>query len=190
MDNINNCHTLFLDRDGVLNERIIDNYVTSTKDFVIMPGVLEAMSIFAKYFDHIFIVTNQQGIGKGLMTESDLEHIHNAFIQEVKQAGGRIDKIYHCSALKDQHSFMRKPSIGMALQARKDFGDVVLRDSIMIGDTKSDMLFGRRAKMKTVLVGDEKQVVLNYPHLIDYYYPTLLDFARQLPNLCENSKSK
>ena len=73
---------------------------------------------------------------------------------------------------------MRKPSIGMALQARRDFPDVVLKQSVMVGDTASDMLFGRRAGMTTVLVGDEPEIGRKTPHLVDYYYPDLLSYAK------------
>lgn len=173
---------LFLDRDGVLNERIIDGYVTRLDDFRIIDGVLEAMAIFSRHFDRIFMVTNQQGIGKGLMSVDDLDRIHNWFVEQVNGAGGRIDRIYFCPALKAQHSFMRKPSIGMALQARRDFPEVVLRKSVMVGDTRTDMLFGRRAGMRTVLVGDEPQVAANEPHLVDFYYKDLLTYAKILDN--------
>ena len=172
--------TLFLDRDGVINERIIDGYVTRPEDFRLIDGVLEALAIFARRFDHIFMVTNQQGIGKGLMTEADLEAIHANFLRQVTEAGGRIDRIYHCPALKSEHSFMRKPSIGMALRARKDYPGVVLRRSVMVGDTESDMLFGRRAGMQTVLVGDDVEAARKNPHLVDYMYPDLLAYAKSL----------
>lgn len=171
---------LFLDRDGVINRRIIDGYVTRREDFVLIDGVLEAISIFARKFDRIFMVTNQQGIGKGLMTENDLADIHDWFLKQVESVGGRIDRIYHCAALKAEHSFLRKPSIGMALQARRDFPDVVLKQSVMVGDTASDMLFGRRAGMTTVLVGDEPEIGLQFPHLVDYCYPDLLAYAKSL----------
>lgn len=171
---------LFLDRDGVINERIIDGYVTRPEDFHIIDGVLEAMAVFAQKFDRIFMVTNQQGIGKGLMTVADLEAIHNDFLRKVEAAGGRMDKIYFCPALKVEHSFMRKPSIGMALQARREFPDIKLKQSIMVGDTESDMLFGHRAGMQTVLVGPEPHLAHKYPHLIDYYYPNLLAYAKSL----------
>lgn len=171
---------LFLDRDGVINRRIIDGYVTRREDFVLIDGVLEAISIFARKFDRIFMVTNQQGIGKGLMTENDLADIHDWFLKQVVSVGGRIDRIYHCAALKAEHSFLRKPSIGMALQARRDFPDVVLKQSVMVGDTASDMLFGRRAGMTTVLVGDEPEIGRQFPHLVDYCYPDLLAYAKSL----------
>lgn len=172
--------SLFLDRDGVINRRIIDGYVTRREDFILIDGVLEAMAIFAHKFDHIFMVTNQQGIGKGLMTEADLADIHGWFLQQVESAGGRMDRIYHCAALESEHSFMRKPSIGMALQARREFPDVVLKKSVMVGDTASDMLFGRRAGMTTVLVGDEPEIGRKTSHLVDFCYPNLLAYAESL----------
>jgi len=171
---------LFLDRDGTLNQRIMGGYVRSQEEFIILPGVLEALRIFAEKFDRIFIVTNQQGIGKGLMTEDDLDNVHGLFLKQVENAGGRIDKIYFCPALKSENSFMRKPSIGMAVKARHEYPEVKLKECVMVGDTMTDMLFGRRAGMKTVLVGDEPEVAHQYPHLVDLRFDTILEYAQAL----------
>ncbi len=171
---------LFLDRDGTLNVRLVDDYVKRPEEFVFIDGTLEALAILSQRFANVFIVTNQQGIGKGLMSVQDLEDIHRPFLQQVEQAGGRIDKIYFCPNLKSDHSFNRKPSIGMALQARHDYPNINLKHSIMVGDSRSDMLFGRRAGMTTVLVGDETQIAHSDAHLVDRYHPTLLDFAQAL----------
>lgn len=177
---MNEGRSLFLDRDGVLNRRIVDGYVIRPDDFEVLPGVLEALALMSKVFDHIFVVTNQQGIGKGLMTEEELKVIHDGFVSQVEAAGGRIDRIYHCAALKTDHSFCRKPSIGMAIMARHDYPGLRLKDCVMVGDMASDMLFGRRAGMTTVLVGDEAEVATKHPDLVDYYYPSLLDYAKRL----------
>lgn len=171
---------LFLDRDGTLNVRLIDDYVKRPDEFELIDGTLEALALLSQRFNHLFIVTNQQGIGKGLMSVQDLEAIHRPFLQQVEQAGGKIDKVYFCPNLKSDHSFNRKPNIGMALQAHRDFPDISLKHSIMVGDSRSDMLFGRRAGMTTVLVGDETQIAHSDAHLVDRYYPTLLDFAHSL----------
>lgn len=171
---------LFLDRDGTLNQRIMGGYVRSAEEFIILPGVLDALRIFAEKYERIFIVTNQQGIGKGLMTEEDLNIVHGLFLKQVEEAGGRIDKIYFCPALKSENSFMRKPSIGMAVRARHEYPEVKLKDCVMVGDTMTDMLFGRRAGMKTVLVGDEPEVARQYPHLVDLRFDTILEYAQTL----------
>ena len=173
-------YSLFLDRDGVLNQRIVNGYAIHPEDFIIIDGVLEAMKIFDKIFKRIFIATNQQGIGKGLMTEDDLALLHNNFQKDVENAGGRIDKIYYCPKLKSENSFDRKPSIGMALKARRDFPEVRLNQSVMIGDSLSDMQFGKHAGMTTVLVGDEAWIAKRFPQIVDYHYNTLFDFAKTL----------
>ena len=172
--------SLFLDRDGVINVRIVDGYVSTPDEFVFEDGVLEAMAIFASKFSHIFVVTNQQGIGKGLMTDGQLSAVHDKMLREIAAAGGRVDRVYHCPELKAARSFMRKPSIGMALQARRDFPDVNLHQSVMVGDMATDMLFGRRAGMTTVLVGSFRNVARQNAHLVDFYYDNLLAYAQTL----------
>ena len=166
---------LFLDRDGVLNTLRRNDYVKTPDELEILPGVSEAMALLRQQFARIFIVTNQQGIGKGLMTEADLQAIHDKLLAAI----GPVDRIYHCPELERSHSFRRKPNIGMALQARHDFPDIRLKGSVMIGDSRTDMLFGRRCGMTTVLVGDNSDVALSDPYLVDYRYASLLDAAQQ-----------
>ena len=167
---------LFLDRDGVLNVLRHNDYVKCPDELVVLPGVPEAIRLLRSHFGCIFIVTNQQGIGKGLMTEADLTAVHEKMLAEI----GPIDRIYYCPELERLHSFRRKPNIGMALEARRDYPEVRLKESMMVGDSMTDMLFGRRAGMTTVLVGDNSDVWQKQPHLVDYRYPTLLDYARSL----------
>ena len=166
---------LFLDRDGVLNTLRRNDYVKSPDELEVLPGVPEAMALLRQQFGRIFIVTNQQGIGKGLMTEDDLDAIHAKLLAAI----GPVDRIYHCPELERAHSFRRKPNIGMALQARHDFPDIKLKESVMIGDSRTDMLFGRRCGMTTVLVGDNSNVALSDPYLVDFRYASLLDAAQQ-----------
>lgn len=166
---------LFLDRDGVLNTLRRNDYVKSPDELEVLPGVPEAMALLRQQFGRIFIVTNQQGIGKGLMTEDDLDAIHAKMLAAI----GPVDRIYHCPELERAHSFRRKPNIGMALQARHDFPDIKLKESVMIGDSRTDMLFGRRCGMTTVLVGDNSDVALSDPYLVDFRYASLLDAAQQ-----------
>lgn len=167
---------LFLDRDGVLNVLRPNDYVKSPDELELLPDVKEALDLCRRHFDRIFIVTNQQGIGKGLMTEADLEAIHRKLMEGV----GPVDRIYHCPELERSHSFRRKPNIGMALQARRDYPDIRLKDSVMVGDSKTDMLFGHRAGMTTVLVGANSSVATDEPRLVDYRYDDLLAFAKSL----------
>ena len=108
-------------------------------------------------FHKIVIVTNQQGISKGLMTEEDLNKVHQHLIQEVKNIGGRIDAIYFAPQLVEENSIMRKPNIGMALQAKKEFPSINLKKSIMLGDSISDMEFAKNANMIGILIGQSEK---------------------------------
>ena len=178
--NISDSWTLFLDRDGVINQRLVDEYVRQVEAFKFTEGATKAIRIFAQHFAKIFVVTNQQGIGKGLMTEAELTEIHKAMVANIEKAGGRIDSIYHCPGLQKDRPLCRKPRIGMALQARKDFPDIRFKKSIMVGDTKSDMLFGKRLKMKTVLINPDNTLACRYPELIDFWFPSLIAFAQHI----------
>ena len=175
--NIDKEWSLFLDRDGVINRRIKDGYVTEWEEFSFLPGALEAMKIFSQKFGRIFIITNQQGIGKGLMNEHTLEDIHNKMIKEIEKKGGRIDAIYYCPDLEENRSPDRKPNPGMAFRAQHDFPEVNFSKSLMIGDTASDVEFGRRAGMYTALCISqtfEEQKFEDKPHFVA---EDLLSFA-------------
>ena len=139
---------LFLDRDGILNKHLPGDYVRNWDMWEWLPGVLEAMPVLAKRFQRIFIVTNQQGVGKGLMSAADLEDVHRHMLSDIEAAGGRIDKVYTCTALEAEHSPNRKPEIGMALQAQRDFPEVDFHRSVMVGDSASDRLFAERSRMR------------------------------------------
>ena len=169
--------SLFLDRDGVINERKMDDYVLTPADFVFREEAERSIAKLSKLFGPLVVVTNQQGIGKGLMTEHDLHAIHEKMLTGIDSAGGRVDKVYFCPELKEAHSFYRKPSPGMALRAKKDFPVIRFRKSVMVGDTISDMKFGKRLKMVTVFIGEEKELISRNYKLIDYAFPGLKEFA-------------
>ena len=161
LKNIDKSWTLFLDRDGVINQRILGGYVQSWEAFQLLPGVLESMAVLARYFGRIIIVTNQQGIGKKLMNEVTLQRIHDKLKEVVRNAGGRLDAIYYCPELETESDNCRKPGIAMALQARRDFPEIDFSKSIMVGDSVSDLLFGRNAGMFTVFVGNQNPEEFN-----------------------------
>ena len=104
-----NNQTLFLDRDGVINERIPGAYIERIEQFKFTNNCLEAMSMFNDIFSRIFVVTNQQGIGKEIMTELQLFEIHDFMKEKIVKAGGRIDEIYFCPDLAEKKPKCRKP---------------------------------------------------------------------------------
>ncbi len=168
---------LFLDRDGVINKRIADNYVKSPDEFEFIPGVTQALAIFAKFFNPIVVVTNQQGIGRGYMTTEQLTLVHNKMLSEVIGNGGRIDEIYFSPDLKNTRSFTRKPAVGLGLKARKQFSSINFKTSIMAGDTYNDILFGYRLGMITVLIGNDTEIASQAAGILDYVFPDLISFA-------------
>jgi D-glycero-D-manno-heptose 1,7-bisphosphate phosphatase len=178
--------TLFLDRDGVINQRKPDAYVLHPDEFLFTPMAPESIAQLSKIFGRIIVVTNQQGIGKGLMTEEDLSAIHLKLTNAVNLAGGKIDKIFHCPALKGSGSFYRKPLPGMALKAKKEFPEIDFRKSVMVGDTISDMLFGKNLKMNTVFIETNKRLITENHNLIDFAFTDLNDFAHFIKEICKN----
>jgi len=151
--------TLFLDRDGVINKRLPGQYVRLWQDFLFLPGVLQSIATCSKIFGRLIVITNQQGIGKGLMTPEELETVHQKMLQSIQKAGGRIDAIYYCPDLRSQQHNCRKPSPQMALQAKKDFPDINFSKSIMIGDSASDIQFGEQLGMETVFISSNLEEV-------------------------------
>jgi histidinol-phosphate phosphatase family protein len=174
--------TLFLDRDGVINRRIPGDYVKAPEALEILPGVPAAMNIFASTFGRIIIVTNQQGIGKGLMTFDDLEKVHKKMKTEIEAAGGRADAVFVAPMLAEENHIMRKPGVGMGLAARRQFPEISFRHSIMAGDSLSDMQFGKSLKMKTVLIAPTPDLACKYPRLIDFVFTDLKAFSAAIIN--------
>ena len=171
--------TLFLDRDGVINEERLGEYVLHWGEFVFSKGVLEVFKKLSDKFGRVIIISNQRGVGKGLMTEEALQTIHLEMQREVEIVNGKIDKIYYCIE-KDEKCFNRKPNPGMALQAYKDFTDIDPSKSIMVGNKPSDMKFGRAAGVFTVFVRTTNPDQ-PFPHPdIDMAFPSLYDFASAL----------
>jgi len=180
LNKIDKTWTLFLDRDGVLNHDKVGSYIFNVSEFKLYDGVPEALAICNRLFGDIIIVTNQRGVGKGLMSELDLMEIHNKMLQEIEATGGRIDAIYYATSLDNDHP-ERKPHPGMALKAKADFPDIDFNKSIIVGNNISDMEFGRNTGMHTVFVRTT-QPDLPLPHpFIDRAFNDLLKFASALP---------
>ncbi|MDP1803522.1 MAG: HAD family hydrolase [Bacteroidota bacterium] len=174
--NINKDWTLFLDRDGVINKKLDNDYVKHWVEFEFLDGVFDALKKLDIFFGRIVVVTNQQGIGKHLYRVEDLELIHKNMIYEINYLGGRIDKVYFSPYLDSENHPTRKPNIGMALQAKKDFPEIDFSKSIIVGDSLSDMEFGKKAGMRTIFISDEKKK----DERIDLHFRSLIEFAHNL----------
>jgi len=171
--------TLFLDRDGVINVENVGSYITNWNEFQFCDGAVEAIKQLSEVFGVVVVVTNQRGVGKGIMTLDDLKEISSNMVQSVNDAGGRIDKVYVATSIHD-NDHNRKPNTGMAMQAKEDFPVIDFRRSVMVGNAMPDMEFGKRLGMHTVFITSKFDPV-TLPHdLIDEQYPSLFAWAKSL----------
>jgi histidinol-phosphate phosphatase family protein len=171
--------TLFLDRDGVINKKLDGDYVKSIDEFEFLPGVLKALKNLSGRFGKIIIITNQQGIGKGLMSENDLASVHGYMLTKIKQVGGRIDAIYFAPQLQAENHTDRKPGTGMPIRAKQDFPDIDFKKSIVAGDSITDMELGRKLKMVNVLIERHRLDTID-EGFFDFYFESLEEFSNNL----------
>lgn len=171
---------LFLDRDGVINVERPDDYVKNISEFIFINGVLDAIKEFSENFQYIFIVTNQRGIGRGIFSIEDLDAVHQYMLTKIGENGGRIDKIYYCTDINDS-SINRKPNVGMAFQAIRDFPEIDFNDSIFIGNSRSDIIFANKLNMLSVLVGDKYKKGDRIYNIADVFCENLYKFASLYP---------
>ena len=171
--------TLFLDRDGVINKELRDDYVKHWEDFIFEDGALEAIAKLSGIFGRIIIVTNQRGIGIELMTDEDLSIIHEKMVAAIQEAGGRIDAIYYAPAA-DRSDIRRKPNPTMAYEAKKDFSEIDLAKSVIVGNSISDMEFGRNAGMLTIFIDEKKKYGEEKTSIMDEISNSLFDWTNSL----------
>lgn len=167
---------LLLDRDGVINQKIDHDYVRSVNNFVFIEGAVDAISELSKFFDYIFVVTNQRGVARGLVSEEALNSIHYYMSNKINESGGKLEKIYTCIHDYADKCDCRKPNIGLFQQIINDYPHVTPTQCIMVGDSHSDLEFGRKIGAKTVLIGN----ITNSSdvNLWDEIYPSLSHFKQ------------
>lgn len=179
-----NKSALFLDRDGVLNVRKFKGYIQSVSEFTFLPRVRQALKLLQPHFDYTFIVTNQQGVAKGLMTRKDVEQIHAHMLQSLSAHGIHIQAVYVAYDLADAQPNARKPNPTMGQWALRDFPDIDFLSSLMVGDTASDMRFGRALQMKCAWIRSgppfEEQVS---SELYDWQGESLFQLAQDSPSI-------
>jgi D-glycero-D-manno-heptose 1,7-bisphosphate phosphatase len=176
--------TVFLDRDGVVNQKMPEGqWVTRIEDFHLLPGVVPAIDSLKRAGLQIFVVSNQRGVALGRFSLDDVLHIHNRFQQILHAFGTAVDGFYFCPHDKGQCN-CRKPLPGLFEQACQDHPEIQAHTSVIIGDSASDIEFGRRLGMMTVFIdGDpelQKPGAAEARHLADLQAASLLDAAETL----------
>ncbi len=140
---------VFVDRDGTLNQD--SGYVLSPDQFHLLPGVPEAIVRLNALGLLVIMITNQSAIGRGLMTERDLSHIHDKLTAILSAQGGTIDEVYWCPHHPDEACICRKPSTGLIEQAQKEFS-LHLPECFFVGDKQSDLEAAKNAHIPAILV--------------------------------------
>jgi len=142
---------ILLDRDGVINKKPPKaEYIKNWEDFEFLPGVIDALKLLSKKKYEIFIISNQAGIGRGVMTEENLKEIHRKFLEVCEKEGINIKGIYYCPHDWNEGCFCRKPKPGMFFRAAAEH-HFDLTKAVFVGDDERDQQAGKAADCKTIL---------------------------------------
>jgi len=142
---------IFLDRDGTIN---VDNgYITSKRDWALLPGVADAIRLLRDGGYAIAVVSNQSAVAKGKCTIADIHELHALMRDELVRHGATIDAIAFCPHAAEDGCSCRKPRTEMVVEIERQVGEQIdyLR-SWTVGDKTSDMDFGRALGTRTVLL--------------------------------------
>jgi D-glycero-D-manno-heptose 1,7-bisphosphate phosphatase len=149
-----NVNTVFIDRDGVINRKAPNGaFVTSWDEFEMLPGVEPAIASLNRTQRAVIVVTNQRAIALGRMSELELIAIHEKLKARLEGYGARLDSIYYCPHDVGECS-CRKPATGLFDRAFREFPGACPENSVMIGDSYSDMLAGARMGMRTIFIAE------------------------------------
>jgi D-glycero-D-manno-heptose 1,7-bisphosphate phosphatase len=143
--------TVLLDRDGVINRRIVNGYVTRWKDFAFLPRALAALRLLTENGYTVLVVSNQSCVGRGLLSWQELQAITRHMLLEVALAGGAIGKVYYCVHTPGDACGCRKPQPGLLLHAMEEH-QAWPAQIHMVGDSESDMEAAARAGCRSLLV--------------------------------------
>jgi D-glycero-D-manno-heptose 1,7-bisphosphate phosphatase len=141
---------IFLDRDGVINKDYT-TYVKTWSEFEFLPGSLDALKLLTLKGYSIIVITNQSVINRKIVTETQLQEIHEKMTKAVAAHGGSIEAVYYCPHLPEDGCSCRKPEPGLIHQAKREY-TLKLPETCMIGDSLKDMQCGRRAGCGEVIL--------------------------------------
>ncbi len=141
--------TLFLDRDGTLIEE--KDYLKDPSQVKLLPGVVAGLKTLKKAGYALAVVSNQSGVGRGMLTRVDVERVNRHFISLLKSRGVTVKKVYWCPHLPSDRCSCRKPAPGLLKKAARDLG-TAWRGGISVGDRQSDIDLAQSAGGKGILV--------------------------------------
>lgn len=149
---------VFLDRDGVINRKPPEGeYVSRWSNFHPLPGAEQAIAALNASGRTVIVVTNQRGVALGLYTEDDVRSLHHELQRYLSSHAAHIDAFYYCPHDKNQCS-CRKPATGLFEQAFRDFPQATAENSIVIGDSLSDIQAARKLSIPSIFIpGDPRR---------------------------------
>lgn len=183
---------IFLDRDGTVNQEV--DFLTSPEELALIPRSAEAIREAHQLGYRIFIVTNQSGIARGLLTEDQLTRINQVLTQELERKGAAVDAIYYCPHHPDAKDPLyaadcacRKPRTGMIERAEREF-PIDRRRSFVIGDRLADIQLGNNAGIPAILVltgygKDELEICRTANARMEYVASDLFDAIQYVKRL-------
>ena len=142
--------TVFLDRDGTLIEDV--GYPRDPETVRLLEGAVEALAALRRAGYALVVVSNQSGIGRGIVTQEQAEAVHERFVQELRAHGVELDDARYCPHRPEDACACRKPAAGLLLDSARELG-LDLARSFMVGDKPDDVEAGRAAGCRTVLLG-------------------------------------
>lgn len=148
---MNSC--VFLDRDGVINVRPKGRYVLDVSEFQILPGILSVLELIRERNHSMVVVTNQSGVARGVMTMEKLKAINRCMEERLAEAGIELLDVFVCPSADDTCED-RKPNPGMLLKAAEKH-QLNLSESWMVGDQEGDIMAGKRAGCRTILMAED-----------------------------------
>jgi histidinol-phosphate phosphatase family protein len=143
---------LFLDRDGVLIED--RGYLRDADDVVLMPGAARVLRQLAAEGWKLIVISNQSGVGRGLITPAEMESVQARFLDLLRAEGVELTESYLCPHAPGENCQCRKPSPFFLQQAARDY-NLDLAQCWMVGDRGSDLLAGNAAGCRTIWLRNE-----------------------------------
>lgn len=176
--------TVFLDRDGVINQKMPEgSYVRSPSELHLLDGASQAIAALNRTGLRVIVVSNQRGVALGLYSAADVRATQAALESLLAAHSARLDGFYFCPHDKAQCN-CRKPLPGLFQQAAADHPQIAAATSVMIGDSLSDIEFGRNLGMRTIFIeGDphhRRPESAQAAELADMRFPSLAQAAQFL----------
>ena len=140
---------MFLDRDGTICEEV--GYLNHVRRFRMFPFAAEALRRLNASGYAVIVVSNQSGVARGYFPESLVQQVNQVMVQQLSEAGARVDAVYYCPHASSDNCSCRKPKTGMLERAVRDHG-IDLRRSFVVGDRHGDVELARNAQARGILV--------------------------------------